>query len=361
MIKKKYRYKTSAQLAKELQDIKLSKSLSKWFILQTLLIVGVGGFTTIFVDIASKYLTDTDNVDAVRVVGIVSIFLVIVGIFMLLEYRIMKRHLETVCNMIESLAGGDYTHKLKVNKFTIFKRISIDLNKLADELQNVQMLRSDFVNSYSHEFKTPIASIKGFAQLLLEDDSLPEDTKKQYLQIIVDESERLTGLAGNTILLSQLDTLTIIANRKPYSLDEQLRRCTIMLSNEIAEKKIKVDGDEITEVTYFGNEDWMQHLWLNLLNNAVKFTPEGGRIKVSSLAENGRIYISIADSGIGMTQETADQIFKKYYRANTKDPQRGLGLGLSIAHKIVKLCGGRIKVNSELGKGTVFTVELPQE
>ncbi|MBQ3603686.1 MAG: HAMP domain-containing histidine kinase [Clostridia bacterium] len=357
---KKRRSPLAEDIVKSFQDIKLSKGLSRWLLIQTLLLIGVAVFTTFAIDWISVAFAETPKPDPYKIISIVASLIVVLGIFEILQYSLVKRHLKKICDAIERIAHGDYGYKIKPSKIDIFKSLAYDINLLSEELESVQMLRNDFVNSYSHEYKTPIASIKGFAQLLLEDDNIPEETRKQYLQIIVDESERLAGLAGNTALLSQLDTITFITDNKPYLLDEQLRRCTIMLAKDISEKNIKLDGSGINTVTFCGNEDWLQHLWLNLLHNAVKFTPDGGTISVASHSENGRIFVSITDSGIGMTQKTADQIFKKYYRANTKDPQRGLGLGLNIAQKIVKLYNGRISVKSELGKGTTFTVELPQ-
>lgn len=336
-----------------------SKGLTRWMLIQTLILIGVAIFTMLFIDWISVVFAETPKPDPIKIISMVGSLVLILGVFEILQYILIKRHLKKICDAIERIAHGDYGYRIKPSKLDIFNGLINDMNFLSEELESVQMLRNDFVNSYSHEFKTPIASIKGFAQLLLEDESIPEETRRQYLQIIVDESERLSGLAGNTALLSQLDTITVITDNKPYLLDEQLRRCTIMLARIISEKNIKLDGSGIKKVTFCGNEDWMQHLWLNLLHNAVKFTPDGGTITVASHSENGRIFVSITDSGIGMTQETAEQIFKKYYRANTKDPQRGLGLGLSIAQKIVKLYNGRISVKSEIGRGTTFTVELP--
>lgn len=356
---KKRRTPLAEDIAKSFQDIKLSKGLSRWLLIQTLLLVAVVLFTTIFVDQISILFVQTQKPDYIKILSMVGVLILVIGVFEILQYSLVKRHLKKICDAIERIAHGDYGYKINPSKIDIFKSLAYDINLLSEELETVQMLRNDFVNCYSHEFKTPIASIQGFAQLLLEDNNLPEEIRRQYLQIIVDESTRLTSLASNTILLSQLDTQKIITDKKPYSLDEQLRRCVIMLSNTWGEKNIDVQGD-FCEIIYYGNENLMQHIWLNLLHNAIKFTPAGGKITVSSRIENSRIYVSIADSGIGMTQETADQIFKKYYRANTKDPQRGLGLGLSIAHKIVRLCNGKITVNSELGKGTMFTVELPK-
>ncbi len=353
--------KTQVLLAPDFQDIRLSKSLSKWFILQTLLLVGLSVFSVFTIQPSFAYVNKSGELDWKKVLLVITVWVFVLGIFELLQYRLVKRHLEKVCNMIERLAHGNYGEKLKVTRFTVFKSLSNDINLLSEELKDVQMFRDDFVNSYSHEFKTPIASINGFAQLLLTDDTLDRETRKKYLKIIVDESNRLTTLAGNTILLTQLDTQKIITNKKLYSLDEQLRRCVIMFSNDWMAKNIEFDGDSISEITYYGNEDLMQHIWINLIHNAIKFTPENGKISVSAAKKNGRIYVSISDTGIGMTPENAQRIFDKYYRENRNSTSKGLGLGLSIANKIVKLCGGKINVESQPGKGSTFTVEIPEQ
>ncbi|MBQ5824121.1 MAG: HAMP domain-containing histidine kinase [Clostridia bacterium] len=339
-------------------DIQLNRGLSRWFVLQTLIMLGISGFTTIVMDQAGKYLQNTPELDPLRLIGFVALLIFILGIFILLEYSATKRHLEKIYNSIEMLARGHYGHRLKVGKYTVFRSLAVDINRLSDELKKVHMLRSDFVNSYSHEFKTPIASISGFAQLLLdESNNLTEEERKQYLQIIAQEAERLSKLSSNTFLLSQLESQKILADTKPYSLDEQLRRCVIMLSSQWSEKNINVIGN-IDEVTFNGDEDLMQHLWLNLINNAIKFTPEGGTIEVS-LKQNGeKITATVADNGIGMSEEMVQRIFDKYYQGSTDKATAGLGLGLSIAYRIVILCKGRIKVESKLGEGSKFIVEL---
>lgn len=343
----------------DFNDIRLSRSLSKWFVFQTLLLIGLSVFSVAAIQPIAKYIRHDDIFDWSLFFIVVAIWVVIVGIFEILQYRLVKRHLEKISDMIEHLASGNYGKKIKVTRFDVFRKLAKDLNLLSEDLNQVQMFRNDFVNSYSHEFKTPIASINGFAQLLLTDDTLDAETRKKYLRIIADESDRLTGLASNTILLSRLDTQKIIANKKTYSLDEQLRRCVIMLSNDWMAKNIEVSGDGINEIMYFGDEDLMQHIWINLIHNAIKFTPENGKISVSSKVQNNRIFVTISDTGIGMSPENAQRIFDKYYTENRNSTAKGLGLGLSIAHKIVKLCGGRIRVESKLGEGSTFTVELP--
>lgn len=346
-------------ITSEIKDIRLSGSLLKWFLLQTLILIGLGVFTMLTVE-PLKYITSQEVIDWVQLAGIIAIWILILGFFEILQYRLVKKHLEKISDMIENLASGNYGAKIKVTRFDVFKKLAKDLNLLSEDLKQVQMFRDDFVNSYSHEFKTPIASINGFAQLLLTDESLDEETRKKYLKIIADESDRLTGLASNTILLTRLDTQKIIADKELYSLDEQLRRCVIMFSNDWMAKNIEVSGDGINEITYFGDEDLMQHIWINLIHNAIKFTPENGKISVSSEERNNRIFVTISDTGIGMTPENAQRIFDKYYTENRNSTSKGLGLGLSIAHKIVNLCGGKITVESKPGEGSTFTVELPR-
>ena len=355
MIKKKKKRKNQLLKAK---DIQLHKGLSRWYTLQTLIMLGISGFTTIVMDQLSKYLRDTKEFDPLRLLGFLAVLIVILGVFMLLEYSANKRHLEKIYKSIEMLAHGHYGHKLKVGRYTVFRSLALDINRLSEELKKVHVLRTDFVNSYSHEFKTPIASISGFAQILLEKgNDLTDEERKEYLKIIVQESERLSKLSSDTILLSQLESQKILADTAPYSLDEQLRRCVIMLSNQWGEKNINLVGD-IDEVTYNGDEDMMQHLWLNLLNNAIKFTPNGGTITVSLKQDNGKIIVSIADTGIGMSEDMVQRIFDKYYQGNKGKSGSGLGLGLSIVYRIIVLCKARIKVDSKLCEGTTFTVEL---
>lgn len=355
MSKKK---KGKGQKPANVNDIQLNRGLSRWFVLQTFIMLGISGFTTIVMDQANKYLSNTPEFDPLRLLGFLALLMLILGIFILLEFSATKRHLEKIYNSIEKLAHGNYGHKLKVGKYTVFRSLAIDINRLSEELKRVHMLRSDFVNSYSHEFKTPIASISGFAQILLDDDNkLTEEERKEYLQIIAQEADRLSKLSNDTFLLSQLESQKILADTKPYSLDEQLRRCVIMLSNQWGDKNINVIGN-IDEVTYNGDEDLMHHLWLNLINNAIKFTPEGGTIEVSLKCDGDIITATIADNGVGMPDEMVQRIFDKYYQGSGDKSKAGLGLGLSIVQRIIVLCKGKIRVESKLGEGSTFIVEL---
>lgn len=272
-------------------------------------------------------------------------------------YRRRKRELNTLSNAIQRVAGGDYTARIPLEKAGQMLPIYEDFNKMCAELESVRILRNDFINSYSHEFRTPIASINGFAELLLEKE-LPEKEQRQYLEIISEESERLTKLAGNTILLSKLSSQQIITDLEEYDLSEQIRQCSIILSKSWMDKKIDFNG-EFSSVKYLGNKELMQHLWLNILGNAVKYTPVGGEITVSVQKEGDHVSVIVSDTGEGISEKTLEHLFDPYYQGDSSHSRQGLGLGLSIAQRITELCRGTISVESKVSEGSIFKVTLP--
>lgn len=270
--------------------------------------------------------------------------------------RSFAKQTTDLANGLAKAASGDYHVKLDPKKSAVFEVAYNNFNKLEEELKKANTLQDEFVNNYSHEFKTPITSIKGFAELLLEEETDPE-TRKKYLKIIAEESEKLTYLANSSILLTKLNSQGIIPNKKIYSLDEQIRRCVIVLEPEYSKKKINLSCN-LEEVNYFGSEEIMNHLWMNLINNAIKYTPEGGNISINLRGYSQTIIFSVIDSGIGMNEEEVKQIFNKFYQADKSKTTKGLGLGLTIASRIVQLVEGKIKVESEPNKGSSFTVTL---
>ena len=258
---------------------------------------------------------------------------------------------------IRQVGNGDFDVTIDPNKAGPLYDVAESFNKMTEELRSVQTLRRDFINDFSHEFKTPITSINGFANLLL-DTQVTEDERMEYLKIIAQESGRLAQLAQETMMMSRLDSQLYVPDKEPYSLDEQIRQSIILLSPQWNEKQIHMDAD-LEEVTYNGNADLMAHIWTNLLNNAVKFTPPGGIVRVTMHSFDKQITVSITDSGIGMTQEQMQCIFNKYYQGDVSHASKGLGLGLSIARRIVELNGGELTAASTLGEGSTFTVKLP--
>ena len=288
--------------------------------------------------------------------GIIIPVILFISIVNFVTSRMFAKQATDLADGLAKAANGDYHAKLDPSKSAVFAVAYNNFNKLEEELKKSNTLQDEFVNNYSHEFKTPITSIKGFAELLLEED-LDKKTQAKYLKIIVEESEKLTYLANNSILLTKLNSQGIIPNKKIYSLDEQIRKCVILLEPEYNKKKINLTCN-LEEVNYFGSEEIMEHLWMNLINNAIKYTPDNGNIEVNLRNYEETIMFSVVDSGIGMTKEELSQIFNKFYQVDKSKTTKGLGLGLTIVSRIVELVEGKIKVESEPGKGSVFTITL---
>ncbi len=260
------------------------------------------------------------------------------------------------------ISDGDYSVQVDIGwaeKHTV--RELSDLikvfNEMTRELNNTAMFNQDFIASFSHEFKTPLVSIRGFARQLYDGNLTPEQ-QKEFSKIILEETEYLSDLSSNTLLLTSLETSDIVSGKTEFSLDEQLRSCMLRLEPQWSEKNIDLSM-ELDEVKFYWDERMLAHVWNNLFDNAVKFTPEGGRIYVSCNKNAGVITIRVRDSGIGIPQKSLPHIFEKFYQADSSHATKGNGLGLPLAKKIVELCGGRIGVKSDLGKGAEFTVILP--
>ena len=285
--------------------------------------------------------------------GTLIIFIIVMVPINAVLYTKRNRELGILSDSIRKVADGDYSIRITYKPSDSMASIYEDFNKMCSELGSVQMLRNDFINSYSHEFRTPIASINGFASLLLEKE-FPQEEERKYLKIIADESERLSHLSSNSILLSRLSSQQIIADAENYNLSEQIRQCSIMLSKAWTEKKIEFSVN-LDDINIRASRELMQHVWLNILDNAIKYTPEGGEISVSAKKIKDKAQIEISDTGRGMDKDTLSHLFDPYYRGSSSS---GLGLGLAIVKKIIDLSGGEIAVRSEEGIGTAFTITL---
>lgn len=280
----------------------------------------------------------------------------IVGTFVAFVFgRFPLKPVQEIIDATNRLASGDFSARLKMKRPPQFRVLRDSFNRMAEELSSIEMLRSDFVNNFSHEFKTPIVSIKGFAELL-EAENPPEPERTEYLEIIIRESSRLASMATNVLNLSRIENQTIVANRKPLDLSEQLRRCVLMMQSAWESRNIDMDV-ELAEVTVNANGEMLSQVWLNLLDNAVKFSPAGGRVGVQLVREGNQAVVTIRDGGPGIPPEEMGHIFDKFYHLDGSEP--GNGLGLTLARKIARLHGGDITCRSVPGEGAAFTVRLP--
>lgn len=230
-------------------------------------------------------------------------------------------------------------------------------NRMTAELESTEMMRSGFINDFSHQFKTPIASILGFAKRLRQETLTPEQ-RRDYLDFIVSESRRLAGLSSDILLLNRYENQQLPGERNPYDLDEQLRRCILLLEDRWSAKRLELDVD-LPPLRYTGSEEMLDHVWQNLLENAVKFSNPGGLIRVHAAQTGGVIRVTVADEGIGMDRRTLEHCFDRFFQGEPARGAGGNGLGLSLARRIVELCGGTLTAESEEGAGSAFLVCLP--
>lgn len=261
-----------------------------------------------------------------------------------------------VIRATSKVARGDFSVRLPEDGQGEIHELICSFNRMTRDLGSIEMFRNDFINNFSHEFKTPIVSIRGFARQLQRDD-LTEEQRREYATIIADEAQRLANLATNVLMLSKLENQQIVTEKTEFRLDEQLRTCILLLEKQWTGKELQLDV-ELEEVTCYANAEMLSQAWVNLLGNAIKFTPQGGTIGVTLLHENGGATIIISDTGIGMDAETQKHIFEKFYQGEASHHAEGNGLGLAMVKRIITLCNGKISVQSEPGNGTVFTVSL---
>ncbi len=273
--------------------------------------------------------------------------------------RSLLKPVEDLIAAFKKVAKGDFTVRVKDNNSpNELNQLRRSFNNMVEELGSTEMFRNDFINNFSHEFKTPIVSIKGFAKQL-QKDNISEEQKKEYVDIIVNESDRLASMSSNILLLTKFENQQMVTDKTNFYLDEQIRSSILLLEKQWEKKNLEFDID-MDEVNYYSNEEMMSHVWINILSNAVKFTPENGKITIKCKKNSsGEVTVKITDNGIGMDDKTQKHIFDKFYQGDSSHTLSGNGLGLPLAKRVITLCGGTISVKSQLGKGTTFIVHLP--
>ena len=292
---------------------------------------------------------------------VISVFsgIIIGTIMMLIVGCSIINPLAKLREAIREVARGNFDVRLdeKIGIEQIREMVH-DFNIMADEISGIETLRNDFIANVSHEIKTPLSSIEGYATLL-QNDEITEQDRKEYSEFIFESAKKLSTLTSNILKLSKLENQEIVQVKNKFSLDEQLRLAILTLEPQWTEKEHELDI-ELEHIIYFGSEELLLQVWLNLLGNAVKFTPSKKKISVSLYREDGAVVVKIADEGIGIPKEAQSHIFEKFYQADKMRSSGGTGLGLALVSRIVTLCEGSVSVESEEGKGSVFTVKLPE-
>lgn len=280
------------------------------------------------------------------------------------------RPLRRMTLAMDRLAKGDFSFRMEKRSRASLREVdefARSYNIAAAELASTEMMRAGFISDFSHEFRTPINSLSGFAQLLMEDD-LTDEERREYAGIIVEESKRLSGLSERILQLSKMEAAAILPSVEEVDVSEQLKRTVMLLEPKLEEKDIRIDLN-LDACTVSGNADYLAQLWLNLLDNAVKFSPHGGRVSLAlyggRTGEEGRAanadeaVVWISDEGCGMDNATMAHIFDRFYQGDSSHASKGSGLGLALCKRIAELHGGTVDVQSAPEKGAVFEVRLP--
>jgi signal transduction histidine kinase len=267
------------------------------------------------------------------------------------------RPLRRLTDATKEIAAQNFNVSVDAKGPRELKALAENFNEMAKELAKVEILREDFISNISHELTTPLASIQGFAKRLIK-SNLTDAQRFEYLSIIISESERLSKLSSNVLLLSNLESTENNTEQAEYALDEQLRRAVLLLEPQFQRKRLETTID-LEPVRIIANEEMLNHLWINLLGNAIKFSHEGGAVEVTLKKNAGNAIVSVSDQGVGMETLVKRRIFEKFYQGDRSRKTEGNGLGLSLVKKILELENGEITVDSEPGKGTCFTVRLP--
>lgn len=259
---------------------------------------------------------------------------------------------------MRDVASGDFSVRLetKVSPREV-KDIYRNFNLMAEELGATEMLQTDFVSNVSHEFKTPINAIEGYA-MLLQGCTNESAEQQEYIEKILYNTKRLSELMGNILLLSKVDNYAIQTKKETYRLDEQIRCALLMFEQKWVEKDIEFDI-ELDNVSYLGNESLMLHVWTNLIDNAIKFSNYGGMVKMHLKQQQNEICFMIEDTGPGIGEKEQRHIFDKFYQGDSSHRQEGNGLGLALVKQILETCGGSIEVDSSFQNGSRFVVRLP--
>ncbi len=287
-------------------------------------------------------------------------FISFVFISALLMMMMAKRIVKPVLRVTEAtreISSGNFDVQVDYESDDEIGQLANHFNIMARELKHIDTLRKDFISNVSHEFKTPIASIQGFSKLL-QQDNLTEEERRDYLNIIDKESSRLSHLSTNMIRLSKLESQEIVHRNESFSLDEQLRKCILLLEPEWEKKQIRWDID-LDRAMVAGDEELLQQVWINLLNNAIKFSVSEEVIAVTLVHTSEGVSVVITDNGIGIREDIQAHIFEKFYQGDTSHASEGSGLGLTLVKRILDLHQGIIQVNSSPGKGTTIRVVLP--
>lgn len=332
------------------------------------------------------------NINAVlqSIIPILYWSVIAAGLTLFTRMRIKKTYDAPLIEFAEAtkqVAGGDFSVYVNsihtADKLDYLDHMIMDFNKMVEELGSIETLKTDFFSNVSHEIKTPIAVIQNSA-IMLEKAKEHSEEEKEYINNILLSSKKLNALITNILKLNKLEKQNILPDLEYYDLAQQLCECIVQFDDLLEGKNLELEVVMEDCIPISGDKDLLELVWTNLFSNAIKFTDTGViRLEVKTVTSENmslssmesthlnekqlkqkannlkQVQVIFGDTGCGMTEATMQHIFDKFYQGDTSHATLGNGLGLALSYRIIQMLNGSIQVKSELGKGTVFTVDLP--
>ena len=348
-------------LVKAVRDSRFPKSIFFGYYLALLLLSGV--------HVALLLGMDRANFNEILVIHVILIYWALVagGLTLYTRHQVRKTYeipMKRLADAAAKISAGDFSVRIDpINEREKFDYLDVmieDFNRMTEELGSIETLRVDFFSNVSHEIKTPIAVIQNASEMLKKDD-LDEEKRREYINTITSAAKRLNTLITDILRLNKLEHRTITPHVSEFDLCDQLVQSALLFETVWEENEIEFEADIADERKIItADHELLPLVWNNLLSNAFKFTDRGGTVTLSERSENGKIYVTVEDTGCGMDEHTAKHIYDKFFQGDTSHSTEGNGLGLALALRVLQLTGGSISVESEVGKGTKFTVILKE-
>lgn len=348
----------------------MQRSLMRSFIISIILVIilTILEFTVFITPTIHDKLIEISIGDKEQIDSLVYVIRKICGLtlinIILISAMIIKINLKNMLNPIKQIneatkkvSLGDYNIELETKREDEIGELTNNFNKMTRGLKSTENLQKEFINNVSHEIKTPVSSIEGFAKFL-KDDKLSNEEREEYTDIIIEEAQRLENLTGKILKLSKLNNQEIITNKQEILISEQIRKAISLLEPKWSKKDIKINVS-LAEKAFLGDEDLIFQIWVNIIDNAIKFSKNNSTIDIKLFERNNEVNVEIKDYGIGIKEEQIEQIFDRFYQIDKSHSGEGSGLGLAIVKRILELSGGKIEVKSKENKGTIITIKLP--
>lgn len=306
---------------------------------------------------------DKEQIDSLiyitrKICGFVILNIVIISAVLIrINLKNIFRPIEQINEATKKVALGEYDIELETKREDEIGELTNNFNKMIRGLKSTENLQKEFINNVSHEIKTPVSSIEGFAKFL-KDKNLTDEEREEYANIIIEEAKRLENLTGKILKLSKLNNQEIITNKQEIEVAEQIRKAISLLEPKWSKKDIKINVS-LEEKIFLGDEDLIFQVWVNIIDNAIKFSNEGENIDIKVYEKDSNINVEIKDHGIGMKEEELEKVYDRFYQIDRSHSKEGSGLGLAIVKRIVELSEGKIEIKSKENKGTTVIVKLP--